>query len=235
MKNERRQSDQDQIALVEAAKRRVRRMARVIHRRHPEVEEAELFIAGTGAVLKAAQRFDASRGVRFDVFCWKHAFGAMQERVRSARPEVQKALAAVQRSGIDATIDLGDPEGVFLEAEEEPGARVAVACDEVVLAMALGLARTTPLEGEEAAIAREEGARVRRALDQAISTLKPEDQRLLELRLVEGRSLREVASTMGISRQKAGRRCRALTARLRRLLEAQGITAESALGGLDLR
>ncbi|EYF06178.1 sigma-70 family RNA polymerase sigma factor [Chondromyces apiculatus] len=222
-----------QQALVEAALPRVRKMARVFCFRHPAANEEELFAAGAAAAVGAALRYEPTREVRFDVFCWSHVLGAMQELFAETRPASRLALAVAQRAGLSISTSLTAASDPFGNAEEEPGARVAEACAEVALAMVAGLTSAASSSVEEQAIAREERARAFGALRREFAALSAEERLILELRFVQGRPVREVAAALGTSRPTAGRRCRDLMDKLRRRLEQQGVTGVPAASDLD--
>jgi RNA polymerase sigma factor (sigma-70 family) len=74
-----------------------------------------------------------------------------------------------------------------------------------------------------------EGERVSGALSEAVASLSPEDQRLLQLRFEENLTIAEISAAMGVEPRMLYRRLQVVIRGLRASLEAQGVSHADTL------
>jgi RNA polymerase sigma factor for flagellar operon FliA len=170
----------------------VRRVAsRLVQRARPYLEADDLVAIGVEAVLRAAERFDADRGVSFATYVYLRVRGAMMEgigavgplsrgavRKRSGRPEPQGRLSMLR----------------FDERHGYGGTRRAV---------------------HEQVLFRIEASRVAPHLARALEALDERDRSIIERHYFGGDTLCEIGTAMGHSRSWASRVHTDALARLR--------------------
>jgi hypothetical protein len=69
----------------------------------------------------------------------------------------------------------------------------------------------------------------KQALLRLFDTLAPEDRELLELRVIDGFTMLEIAARLGINRSDAVQRIRTLTWRLRRMAKGTGLAKQGTI------
>jgi RNA polymerase sigma factor FliA len=84
----------------------VRRVARTLRRRVPDLELEDLVSAGTIGLIEAVDRYEAGRGVAFSTFAYLRIRGAMLDEARRERRHVS---AAVGTQAIDTLPLLANP------------------------------------------------------------------------------------------------------------------------------
>jgi RNA polymerase sigma factor FliA len=177
--------------------------ARMIHRVRPYVEKDDLIAIGTEALLRAAERFDPSRGVSFGTFAYLRVRGAMCESIGAVGP-LSRGMMRRRR---------GRPERRVLPAvlqfdETEPprtGAALRDLCE--ALTSAIDASRLTPRLGV------------------ALGALDDRDRQLILRHYFAGDTLDEIGRDMGHSRSWASRIHTRALARLRAALEPAGRAA----------
>jgi len=167
-------------------------------------ELEDLLAFGFGGLLEARQRFDPTRGVRFQTFAYYRVRGAMLDGVRK--------MAFLPRRAHER-----------LQHEEAPTARPAPSpLDRVFARLSAGLTTAVPLHGTlgdptpEDALLRQESI-VR--LLQALSGLPERERFVIRHHYFEGRPLEDVGRDLGISKSWASRLHTRALRRLRAALE----------------
>lgn len=169
-------------------------IARVVARRRPEARD-EIQSASFEAYSRAMVDYDHTRGRSVAGFVWRRVLSAAWAAARAPAlsPAAEAALDAAEELFDGAGVSEGDAEGFVLGAVGEIGGEHALVC--------------TPLTPEAV------DARA------ALRALSPEDDELVRLHAIEGRSAEEIAKLIGVSKSTIDRRWSALRERLRALLD----------------
>jgi len=233
-----RRLDADQQALVAGASGLVHALAAQVSRSWKQLSFDELVSAGYEALVRAATRYDPSRGTRFEVFAYRHVHGEM---VNAAYKEARHghwrraALGALRRAGAPSPLPVRLDETPPSEqgpdsSRERARARAVQWSRNTAASMLVAALYSTLVAGapEEELLAREAFA----TLEQAIDSL-PEDQRLLlDLHYRRGLSLGDIAQAFGRSRRTVERAHHQVKEALAEKLRALGITRPPALEGV---
>lgn len=154
-------------------------IARTIGRGLPaSVELNELIDDGVIGLIDALRRYDPARGVAFSTYAGYRIRGAILDGLRERDPLPRALRRARKAAGADASTWTGGSAMQFLELDEA----LMVPDDEA--------------NGPEA-IAVE--ADLIRQVWRGLAALPPRDREVLELRLVRGLPLREVAARLALS------------------------------------
>ncbi|MCC6553767.1 MAG: sigma-70 family RNA polymerase sigma factor [Polyangiaceae bacterium] len=215
----------EQRALIEGAMPMILRMVAAMLIKRPDADQARLLSAATEGLIRAAVTYDPARCDRFEPYAWELAFLSMASALSPERSSASSALEALRRAGIATAAMQRDETRPFGATSAAVDRQVALGCDEIALASALGmggagLARSP----EEALIACEELSAALPALRRELAKLPEEDRSLIERRLAGRLSYRKLGAELGVSKDTVARRVRLLFARLRAGLEAQGVT-----------
>lgn len=188
-------SGDERARLVDIHLPLVRRVAsRMLGRARPYLELDDLIAIGVEAVLRAAERYDAGRGVPFATFVYLRVRGAMMEGIGEVGPLSRGAVR--RRSGRPEQGRLSVLR--FDEHRGQGGTRRAVH-EQVLFAI--------------------EAARVAPHLTRALAALDERDRSIIERHYFGGDTLCEIGSAMGHSRSWASRIHTDALARLRAALE----------------
>lgn len=164
----------------------------------------DLVAFGFGGLLEAEERFDPSRGVRFQTYAYHRVRGAMLDGVRKMAELPRRAHARRQT-----------------ESERAPTA-APTSLDKAFARIRASLTDPSPLQGNfgrenpESALLRAEG--VGRLLS-ALSSLTPRERAVVRAHYFEGRPLGEVARELGVSKSWASRIHTRALRRLRAAIE----------------
>lgn len=188
----------------------------------------DLYQVACLGLVKAAERFDPVRGVRFRTYAQAVISGELKRYFRDhgwglhvARP-VQEMFLAVRGARESLTHRLGRPPTVQEMAAE-------LATDEESVIEALNAGDTFYLESVDAPLPGDESARREVAIEEtgfvnveerswlvpAIEQLTERDRLILQLRFFEGMSQSQIASRIGISQMHVSRLLTRALARLR--------------------
>lgn len=195
-------------------------LVRSIVNRFPRAAGAaeDLFQVGCVGLLKALDRFDPDRGVRFSTYAVPVILGEVRRHLRDDAPvHVQRSLRerglALRQQAMELAGRLGR-EPTLAELAGEAGCDVA----EVVEALD-ALQRPVSLSVAALPVAAAEGCALDRlALEQALQSLEPRAREILRRRFVDCQSQAEVARAIGLSQGHVSRLERAALAALRELL-----------------
>jgi RNA polymerase sigma factor for flagellar operon FliA len=150
----------------------------------------DLIAFGFSGLLEAEQRYDPSRGVRFQTFAYYRVRGAMLDGVRKMANLPRRAHQRLKA-----------------EAERAPTAAPTL-LDKAFTRMSASLTSASPVqssfaeESPESALLRNES--IERLLG-ALSRLSARERALIRGRYFEGRPLEELAADLGVSKSWASR------------------------------
>ena len=165
------------------------------------VEYEDLFQAGCVGLVKAAEHFDPSRGVRFSTY----AVRGMRDLARQAQAEADRLRRETGRA----------------PSVDQVAKGLGVTPEKAALALGAGqapLSLTGGEEGEELQIpveAPEERLTERMTLFDAIGRLEERDRQLIALRYFQGKTQVETARVLGMTQVQVSRREKKLLAFLR--------------------
>jgi len=169
----------------------------------------DLVSCGFEGLLRARERYDASRDVPFEAFAYRRVRGAIYDGVRTMGDLPRRALERLERAAAAAAaIEEGADERVRAGEDRDDVNGLAGAIDElfaqlaasqVTLALAADERRSNP---EEAYV----NAFERRRLERAIGALEDREAAVIRSVYFEGRTLDDVAENVfRVSRSMASR------------------------------
>ncbi len=225
----------------------VRRVAKAVHARlPPSVDRADLEQVGMVALIECLERFDADRGVTFQVFARHRVRGAILDwlrgedwvphSVRRKAQAIDEARRALRRATHRRPQDgeLAERMGLGLE-EWHAMARSA----EIRPLLSLD----APMAGENATPMVEQvphrqvrvdddvaNSELRDHTRRAIANLPPREAEALTLHYLQDLPLREVGDRLGVTESRACQLCGQGIQRLRRKLKATTAPRERAPG-----
>jgi RNA polymerase sigma factor for flagellar operon FliA len=170
---------------------------------HGELDDLIAF--GYGGLLEADQRFDPSRGVRFQTFAYHRVRGAMLDGVRKMAELPRRAHARLKS-----------------EAESTPTA-APTPMDKAFARIRASVTGESPLQGRYGRESPESALLMSESIGRLLAALAelPERERvLLRGHYFEGRSLELIAGELGISKSWASRLHTQALSELRRTLAA---------------
>ncbi len=189
-------------------------------------EREDYFQAGMMGLLKAAQRFDPARSVKFTTFAVSWIEGEMRLYRRRT-----SSILKLSRSLLEQSRRLGGCcEELTQELQREPtvgeiAAALGIDPEEVALIMESSLP-TAPLEeeifsGREGA-SEEENLLERLALSEGLMKLAPLERRLINLRYFEELTQSEIAGRLALSQRQVSRFEKRALRRLRSYMQPEG-------------
>lgn len=196
------------------------------------------------AVIGAAARFDADRGVQFKSFAWATATGALRHHYRSRwQVRVPRGLQELHLATARATDELTTAEGRD-PTVDELAAHMNVSRDDVILALDVGhvylvdsLDQRRGGEGEGAfdravgsvdtAI---EATPERLEIRDMLQCLPPNQRTALTMHYFEGSTQSEVGEALGVSQAQVSRLMRSALATLRTRAEAWSLQSPQTVG-----
>lgn len=190
------------------------------------VEYDDLFQAGCVGLIKAADAFDYSRGVRFSTYAVPVILGEIKRIFRDG------GSVKVSRTLKELSVKAGRiREAILQEYGREPlvsEIATALDIDEETAAQAINAAMPTIslTESEEegsgqidiAVDSQEEKIVDLLALKEALSTLDAEDRRMIVLRYFKNRTQSEVAKELGMTQVQVSRKEKKLLTSMRKFL-----------------
>jgi RNA polymerase sigma-B factor len=217
-------------------------LARTLARRYRRSSEPyeDLLQVASLALVKAADRFDATRGIDFRSFAIPTILGELKRHFRDATwavhvpRSVQERARVVEAAGRQLTHDRGHSPTV-----QEIAVFLELSCEDVIDALQAGEAygalsldappRVSDGDGEDTSLGDTLGGIDERfdlveadmAVSAALRALSREDRRLLRLRFVEELSQSEIAARLGVSQMQISRL-------LRRALDRVQVLADPA-------
>lgn len=216
-------------ALIERFLPLARRMAGRYHR-HPKESLDDLVQVASLGLVKAARRYDESRGVPFAAFAISCIDGELKNylrdrtwavhvprRAKERAVRLKRAVTACEREGVAPTTArlaerLGLTEHEFLDARWALSALDATSMDALgtdTVSYERPLAETLGSLDDSYKLIED-----RSALESALRMLPVGDRRILRMRFFEDKSQAEIAAWTGKSQMQVSRNLRAALARL---------------------
>ncbi len=198
------------------------------------VEYEELYQVASLALIKAIDRFDPTRGIRFITFALPTMAGEVKNffRDRARLIRTPRSGAALLRE-IEETRAILEQEFLRSPTLDEIAARARLPLESVVEAIAIANSRAVasldaePSDEESGSLADllgqdEQGFEdfeTREAMRTAISRLDETERMCVRLRFYENRNQRETAKVLGVSQMTVSRMERRILEKLRKILE----------------
>ncbi len=188
------------------------------------VEYDDLFQAGCEGLIKAAQRFDPSRGFRFSTYAVPVILGEMRRLFREGGTvKVSRAVKELSMKASRLSEEIAAKTGRAPSVAELAD---RLSCTPEKCAEALGAAAPpVSLSGEDGEAdsdlptpSMEEHISDRLALRQVLETLPENDRRLIEYRYYGNRTQQETAERLGMTQVQVSRREKKVLLYLRSLL-----------------
>jgi RNA polymerase sigma factor FliA len=180
----------------------VKLLAKRLHRRcPPTVLLEDLESAGIAGLVKAADRYDCMRGLKFKTLAEHLIRGAMLDYLRGLDPLPRSVRRFVRER--NAAIELLQVQANDVPTNEQVAAAMGIALERYTdLVRAAELAESVPVELEEATLASDTATpfdcMLLREVGDAIDAL-PKRERFIMVALREGFSLSEIARNMEIT------------------------------------
>ncbi|MBS6860783.1 MAG: flagellar biosynthesis protein FliA [Clostridiales bacterium] len=213
------------------AEERVRSSLALVHScaqrfRGRGIEYDDLFQAGCLGLIKAAENFEESRGLRFSTYAVFLILGEMRLLFRKGGTvKMSRALRELAVRALRARDDFFQREGrsptvgevaELLGVEPEQAARALSAAQPV-----LSLTESEEDGGGQADVAvdsGEEAALERLSLRQAVGELEPRDRKIVYLRYCKSSTQTETARCLGMTQVQVSRREKVILQQLRQKL-----------------
>lgn len=185
------------------------------------------------AALDAATRYDAARGP-FSVFVRFRVLGSFYSYLRKEMRETSAPIRAVQMASLE--IPRKESKLPFDSTAQEARAHLVREQRLRVQRMAvLAIAAQTQVNPEELILEAHETADAVKAMNTALSELKEAERKALLRTRVDGKTLEETATELGVSSKSVQRYVERAATRLRDALVEAGIeTAESAFDAASM-
>lgn len=172
-------------------------------------EKDDLVAFGYGGLLEARQRFDPSRGIRFQTFAYYRVRGAMLDGVRQMAHLPRRAHEKM-KSSEESRAPYSNPRPTSIDKTFH---RMSA-----MLTMGAALPSASQLEDPEAKLLKSEGIA---RLTSSLAQLPARERSLVRAVYFEGRKLEDIASELGISKSWASRLHAKALAQLRHRMEAE--------------
>ena len=176
------------------------------------VEYDDLFQAGCVGLIKAAENFDTTRGVKFSTYAVPVILGEVRRLFRDGGAlRVSRGLRDLGKRALE------EADRLRQETGKSPGVaqiaqRLQVPVEKAALALGAGQAPVSLTDGEEGGDldipveAPEERMTERLTLYQIIHTLEERDQKLIQYRYFQGKTQSETAALLGMTQVQVSRR-----------------------------
>ena len=176
------------------------------------VEYDDLFQAGCVGLIKAAENFDTTRGVKFSTYAVPVILGEVRRLFRDGGAlRVSRGLRDLGKRALE------EADRLRQETGKSPGVaqiaqRLQVPVEKAALALGVGQAPASLTDGEEGGDldipveAPEERMTERLTLYQIIHTLEERDQKLIQYRYFQGKTQSETAALLGMTQVQVSRR-----------------------------
>lgn len=175
------------------------------------VEYDDLFQAGCIGLIKAAEHFDPSRGVRFSTYAVPGILGEVRRLFRDGGPVrvsrgIRDLAKQVRETGELLREETGDSPTVG-----EIAARLGVPVEKAALALGASQAPVSLTMEEDGELeipveAPEEQVTERMTLYEILRTLEERDRKLIEYRYFQSKTQTETAALLGMTQVQVSRR-----------------------------
>ncbi len=189
------------------------------------VEYDDLFQAGCVGLIKAAENFDAARGVKFSTYAVPVILGEVRRLFRDGGAlRVSRGMRDLSRKAREAEEALRRETGIS-PTVTEIAQRLEIPTEKAALALGASrapLSLTGGEDGEQLEIpveAPEEKMTERMTLYQIICTLEERDQKLIQYRYFHGKTQVETAALLGMTQVQVSRREKKLLLYMRNAFE----------------
>ena len=176
------------------------------------VEYDDLFQAGCVGLIKEAENFDTTRGVKFSTYAVPVILGEVRRLFRDGGAlRVSRGLRDLGKRALE------EADRLRQETGKSPGVaqiaqRLQVPVEKAALALGVGQAPVSLTDGEEGGDldipveAPEERMTERLTLYQIIHTLEERDQKLIQYLYFQGKTQSETAALLGMTQVQVSRR-----------------------------
>lgn len=185
------------------------------------MEYDDLFQAGCVGLIKAAENFDTSRGVKFSTYAVPVILGEVRRLFRDGGAlRVSRGLRDLGRRAAEEAGRLRQETGKS-PSVVQIAQRLGVSPEKAALALGVSqapMSLTDQEEGGELDIpveAPEERMTERLTLYQILRTLEERDQKLIQYRYFQGKTQTETAALLGMTQVQVSRREKKLLAYMR--------------------
>jgi RNA polymerase sigma factor (sigma-70 family) len=211
---------------------RVREALHVVERAAGELARAfpgrvrapELLAVGTFALYRAARVFEEELSHDFRDYAYHRVRFAMIDSLRLETKQERRLRAAMKGADLFLATYRNDEINVFEDDDDAVTARVAEGADALLAATFAAMVEEQQRIDEEDPVAEVEEHRVaREALATALHALDDEQRQVLALVYREGRTVEDIADTMGLSDRTIQRRHANALKRLREELGKLGV------------
>jgi len=191
------------------------------------VEYEELYSAGCVGLVKAAKGFDESRGLMFSTYAVPVILGEIKRLFRDG------GAVKVSRGLKELSLKASRVQEQLIKAGKEPrlsdiGSALGISVAEVGEALSVGLPPVSLTAGDDEGNGGEYDLPIDApqnklveliALKQSLSSLSPEDRRLIVMRYWGNKTQGEVGELIGMSQVQVSRRERKILDSLKKMLE----------------
>ncbi len=171
-------------------------------------EKDDLVAFGYGGLLEAWQRFDPSRGIRFQTFAYYRVRGAMLDGVRQMAQLPRRAHEKIKSEASGALHSVPRPTEL-----DKSFHRMSA-----MLTMGAALPSSHETDNPEAKLLKSEGIA---RLTSCLAELPSRERRIVRAVYFEGRKLDDIASELGISKSWASRLHSKALSELRRSMDEE--------------
>ena len=185
------------------------------------MEYDDLFQAGCVGLIKAAENFDTSRGVKFSTYAVPVILGEVRRLFRDGGAlRVSRGLRDLGRRAVEEAGRLRQETGKS-PSVVQIAQRLGVSPEKAALALGVSqapMSLTDQEEGGELDIpveAPEERMTERLTLYQILRTLEERDRKLIQYRYFQGKTQTETAALLGMTQVQVSRREKKLLAYMR--------------------
>ena len=178
------------------------------------------------ALVDAAFKFDAAKGVPFEKFAWKRVMGSVLRALGRESKRYQRALRAFLE--MLEVLEVGDG---FDDNDDDVSARIDYGCDDAAFVLFLSLsADNWQADGEQGFARREASVNAKRLTREALGTLSDVQRQIVHLRYWEEVDWAGVVDRVGLSKTTVQYHERRARDQLRSYVLGRGLKGSSEEG-----